>query len=66
VQREASVCTALKALSPRERFVVGRHVLSDEEDSYATIGGQMGLSRERVRQIEHAARNKLRAHLDAA
>ncbi len=52
----------LAALSDRERTVLrSRYGLNEEAQSLRTIGGRMGLSTERVRQLESRALGKLRA-----
>ncbi|HEX2677095.1 MAG TPA: sigma-70 family RNA polymerase sigma factor [Polyangiales bacterium] len=48
------------ALTARERSILERRYFSDEGSSFASIGRELGLSRERVRQIEHRAQDKLR------
>jgi RNA polymerase primary sigma factor len=54
---------ALEALSERERFVlVKRHGLDDgTPDTLEEVGQAMGVTRERVRQIETAALKRLKA-----
>ena len=49
-------------LDERERFVIEHHygLLSGDSQTMAEIGKNIGLSRERVRQIEAAALNRLR------
>jgi RNA polymerase sigma-32 factor len=56
----ASVAEALSQLDERERAIVEKRILGDDKDTLADIGASMGLSRERVRQIELRARQKLR------
>jgi RNA polymerase primary sigma factor len=58
----AQVRAALADLDPKEREVMGlRHGLVDDEAwTLQRIGDRMHLSRERVRQIESRAREKLR------
>lgn len=52
----------LAGLSERERAVLrSRYGLDEESQSLRTIGGRMGLSTERVRQLEKRALGKLRA-----
>jgi len=56
---------ALARLSERDRRIVSMRFGLDESDesSYEAIGRSMGLSRERTRQLETSAREKLRAVL---
>ncbi len=61
-----SVCIdtgALSTLDTRERFIVEQRMLADEELSLAEIGRQLGVSRERARQLEARAKKKLRKSL---
>jgi RNA polymerase nonessential primary-like sigma factor len=61
-QRQAHVRAALDALSEKERIVIeGRFGLKrDEMRTLEAIGQELGLTYERVRQIEKAALSKLR------
>jgi RNA polymerase sigma-32 factor len=56
---------ALKDLDPRERYIVEQRLLSDDEASLASLGRELGVSRERARQLETRAKRKLRKHLEA-
>lgn len=58
----SAVRSALATLSTRERFVVEARLLADcgEELTLAEIGRRLGVSRERARQLESRAKNKLR------
>jgi RNA polymerase sigma-32 factor len=53
---------ALKTLDRRERFIVEHRLMADAEDelSLAEIGRQLGVSRERARQLESRAKRKLK------
>ncbi len=57
---------ALTRLNPRELFIVRERRLTDEPRTLETLGKQLGISKERVRQIEHQALKKLKAALLAA
>jgi RNA polymerase sigma-32 factor len=51
---------AMMKLTDRERHILEQRYLTDESNSLASIGRGMGLSRERVRQLEHQAQAKMR------
>ncbi len=57
------VAKALEALSSREREIVQCRYLDDDGATLATLGARLGISRERVRQLESRARDKLREQL---
>jgi RNA polymerase sigma-32 factor len=58
-----AVQRALTRLDAREREIVERRFLDDEPDTLARLGERLGLSRERVRQLERRAQDKLRSAL---
>lgn len=64
--RRARVEAALATLSPRERLVLLRRFADDEPASLAELGTELSVSRERVRQVQERAREKLRAQLATA
>lgn len=51
---------AMDSLSDRERLIIDQRRLSDETVTLAVLGEKLGISKERVRQIEHQALAKLR------
>jgi RNA polymerase sigma-32 factor len=51
---------ALTTLGDRERYVFAMRRLTDEPVSLAALGSKLGISRERVRQIEFRAFEKIR------
>lgn len=61
---DAGVADALAELDKRERFIVEHRLMGDVEESLASIGRKLGVSRERARQLEARAKKKLRGKLD--
>ncbi len=57
---------ALQRLDPRERYIIELRLMSDQPMTLTDVGRKFGFSRERARQLETRARNKLRAHLQEA
>jgi RNA polymerase sigma-32 factor len=58
-----AVVEALRGLTDRERMIVYERLMADEPRTLQDLGTQLGVSKERVRQIEARARGKLRAKL---
>ncbi len=56
--------SALGTLNPRERFIVTERKLREEGRTLESLGAELGLSKERVRQLEAAAFTKLRRTLE--
>ena len=56
---------ALTGLNARERFIVTERKLRDEPRTLESLGEELGLSKERVRQLEVAAFTKMRRSLEA-
>jgi RNA polymerase sigma-32 factor len=55
---------AMQDLNERERFIVTERKLRDEGRTLESLGDELGLSKERVRQLEAAAFAKLRRSLE--
>ena len=60
----AAVGEALCELTEREQLVVRERMMSDEPRTLQDLGDELGVSKERVRQIEERARDKLRSKLE--
>jgi RNA polymerase sigma-32 factor len=59
-----AVGEALACLSERELLIVRERLMADEPRTLQELGNRLGVSKERVRQIEERARGKLRARLE--
>jgi RNA polymerase sigma-32 factor len=55
---------ALRELSPRERTIIAERRLRDEGATLEELGRTLGVSKERVRQLEHRALLKLRVSIE--
>ncbi|MEL6647102.1 MAG: RNA polymerase factor sigma-32 [Pseudomonadota bacterium] len=55
---------AMSKLNERERFIVRERKLRDEPRTLESLGDELSLSKERVRQLEAAAFQKMRKHLE--
>lgn len=56
---------ALQGLNARERYIVAERKLKDEGRTLESLGEELGLSKERVRQLEAAAFAKMRRSLES-
>lgn len=56
--------TALESLKERERFIIENRILKDKPLTLEELGTKLNLSRERVRQIEGVALQKIRHVLE--
>jgi RNA polymerase sigma-32 factor len=55
---------AMQGLNARERYIVAERKLKDEGRTLESLGEELGLSKERVRQLEAAAFAKMRRSLE--
>jgi RNA polymerase sigma-32 factor len=59
-----AVGVALGDLTDREQLIIRERLMTDEPRTLQEIGVRLGVSKERVRQLEERARAKLRARLE--
>ncbi len=71
VEREQDLMTmrgwinkAMNALNDREKYIISQRKMADETRTLESIGKELGLSKERVRQVEALALEKLRKRLE--
>ena len=62
-RRQAWLGLAIDTLNPRERLIIEQRRLSEDSTTLEQLGDQLGISKERVRQIESVALTKLRKAL---
>ena len=55
--------TAMSKLTDREQLIIRERRLNEETVTLETLGERLGISKERVRQIEHQALGKLKKAL---
>jgi RNA polymerase sigma-32 factor len=53
---------ALESLNPREKYIVEKRILSEDPVTLKELGKHFGITRERARQIERAALEKLKGN----
>lgn len=63
-RRKQWISDALHALNEREMLIIRQRRLSEDTVTLETLGKELGISKERVRQIEHQALGKLRKALE--
>jgi RNA polymerase sigma-32 factor len=56
---------AMQSLNARERYIVAERKLREEQRTLESLGQELGLSKERVRQLEAAAFLKMRRSLES-
>ena len=54
--------TALQTLNPREKYIVEKRVLAEDPLTLKELGKHFGITRERARQIERSALEKLKGN----
>ena len=58
-QRSKLLFSAMKTLNPREQYIIQKRRLSENAATLEELGSEFGISRERVRQVEVKAFEKL-------
>jgi RNA polymerase sigma-32 factor len=61
--RAARLNSALETLDPREREIIEKRYLSEHQVQLKEIGEQMGVTKQRIAQLERRALKKLRTNL---
>lgn len=64
-EREAlrgQLVRAFEQLPDRERYIIERRFLGDEPRTLQELGEDLGISRERIRQLEARAKGRIRTH----
>ncbi|MDI2111576.1 RNA polymerase factor sigma-32, partial [Bradyrhizobium sp. Mp64] len=64
-RQKAALSEALCALSPRERTIVEARYMADEQRTLDDLANTFGISRERIRQIEQRALQRIKSTLCA-
>ena len=62
-KRKEWIAEALQVLNERETLIISERRLTEDSVTLEVLGKRLGISKERVRQIEHQALNKLRKTL---
>ncbi len=62
---QGRICDALGRLDQRERYIIEQRVMSDKPMTLKELGEHFGFSRERARQLEIRAKEKLKQELHA-
>jgi RNA polymerase sigma-32 factor len=63
-KRSAWIREAVAGLNEREQIIIRERRLGEESVTLEKLGRRLGISKERVRQIEHQAMGKLREVLE--
>ena len=64
-QAGRAVRDAVSELDEREQMIVKERLMTEDPPTLQELGNRLGVSKERVRQLEERARSKLRGELSA-
>ena len=64
-QASVAVRAAVGELDEREQMIVKARLMTEDPPTLQELGNRLGVSKERVRQLEERARSKLRGELEA-
>ena len=62
-ERSKLLLTAMEKLNPREQYIIQKRRLSESAATLEELGSEFGISRERVRQVEAKAFEKLQKNI---
>ena len=62
-ERSKLLLTAMEKLNPREQYIIQKRRLSESAATLEELGSEFGISRERVRQVEAKAFDKLQKNI---
>ena len=64
-KRSKLLSSAMEKLDPREQYIIRKRRLSDNTATLEELGSEFGISRERVRQVEVKAFEKLQKSIQS-
>ena len=62
-KRSKLLLSAMETLNPREQYIIQKRRLSESAATLEELGSEFGISRERVRQVEAKAFEKLQKNI---
>jgi len=62
-QLRSEISAAMQTLNDKERYIIEQRITADDPQTLQEIADHFGISRERIRQLEERALQKMRSHL---